>query len=120
MSGLLLRSTASKMVMQSLHTGRGTIALLVGVRPTMDKTIHSGEYQCFLRELRRARETAGLTQSEVADRLNEPQSWISRVESGETRMHVIEFRAYCLAIGLNPREFMATLESALRSLSGSS
>src|SRR5437588_278252 len=100
--------------MQLLHTSRRDIALLVGVRPTMDKTVHSPQYQCFLRELRRAREMAGLTQSEVAERLSEPQSWVSRVESGETRMHLIEFRAYCQAIGVNPVEFMETLESALQ------
>jgi len=85
----------------------------------MDKSVHSPEYQCFLRELRRAREAAGLTQAEVAQRLGEPQSWVSRVESGETRMHLIEFRAYCRAIGINPVDFIANLEGALQSLPGS-
>lgn len=82
----------------------------------MDKSVHSPEYQCFLRALRRAREAAGLTQPQVAQRLGEPQSWVSRVESGETRMHVIEFRTYCQAIGLAPADFMTELEGELRQL----
>jgi transcriptional regulator with XRE-family HTH domain len=82
----------------------------------MDKSVHSPEYQCFLRELRRAREATGLTQAEIAQRLGEPQSWVSRVESGETRMHLIEFRAYCQAIGISPVDFIANLEGALQSL----
>ena len=82
----------------------------------MDKTVHSPEYQCLLRELQRARKAAGLTQADVAERLDEPQSWISRIESGETRMHLIELRAYCRAIGVDPVEFMARLEAALQSL----
>ena len=81
----------------------------------MDKSVHSPEYACFLRQLKRAREAAGLSQTEVAARLKEPQSWVSRVETGETRMHVIELRAYCLAIGLEPSEFMTALEASLRS-----
>lgn len=85
----------------------------------MDKTVHSPEYQCLLRELRRAREAAGLTQADVAQRLDEPQSWVSRVESGETRMHLIEFRFYCQAIGRDPVEFMATLEASLQGLNRS-
>jgi len=82
----------------------------------MDKSVHSPEYKCFLQALRRSRETAGLLQSEVAERLNEPQSWVSRVESGETRMHLIELRAYCHAIGLDPLKFLAELESELQRL----
>ena len=80
----------------------------------MDKSVHSPEYQCFLRALRRAREAAGLTQFQVAERMSEPQSWVSRVESGETRMHVIEFRAYCRAIGIDPAKFVAELEGELQ------
>jgi transcriptional regulator with XRE-family HTH domain len=82
----------------------------------MDKSVHSPEYQCFLQALRRAREAAGLTQFEVAELLGEPQSWVSRVETGETRMHVIELRAYCRAIGLEPARFVAEFEIELARL----
>jgi transcriptional regulator with XRE-family HTH domain len=38
-----------------------------------------------------ARETADLTQAELASRLNRPQSYVSKFERGERRLDVIEF-----------------------------
>ena len=52
--------------------------------------IYSVRYQAFLQRLREAREQAGLTQVEVAKKLNQPQSYISRCESGERRVDVVE------------------------------
>ena len=80
----------------------------------MNKSIHSPEYQTFLRILREARLAAGLTQTQVAERLEEPQSWVSRVETGETRMTVVELYAYCRTIGITFEEFAGRLEAALR------
>ncbi|MFZ1344640.1 helix-turn-helix domain-containing protein [Thiothrix eikelboomii] len=42
-----------------------------------------------------ARETAGLTQSDVASRLARPQSFVSKYESGERRLDVLEFLQIC-------------------------
>ena len=80
------------------------------IRLPMDKSIHSPQYQDFLRRLRLAREAAGLSQTQVAERLGEPQSWVSRIETGETRMHVIELLAYFDAIGASAAEFVRELE----------
>jgi transcriptional regulator with XRE-family HTH domain len=48
------------------------------------------EYRRFLLRLRAARERAGLTQVEAARRLRVPQSYVSKCESGERRVDVIE------------------------------
>jgi len=40
--------------------------------------------------LKQARREAGLTQVEVADRLKRPQSFVSKMESGERRVDVVE------------------------------
>jgi len=51
---------------------------------------HDSRYRTFRKRLREAREQAGLTQTEVARQLRRPQSWVSKCESGERRVDVIE------------------------------
>lgn len=48
------------------------------------------EYRRFLVRLREARERSGLTQVEVAKHLSVPQSFVSKCESGERRVDVVE------------------------------
>lgn len=50
----------------------------------------SKRYRKFLRRLVAARRAAGLTQVEVAEILNQPQSYVSRCESGERRIDPVE------------------------------
>jgi transcriptional regulator with XRE-family HTH domain len=50
-----------------------------------------------------ARTAAGLSQQEVAKRLRQPQSFVSRYETGERRLDVIELIDVCEAIALDPR-----------------
>ncbi len=45
-----------------------------------------------------ARIKAGLTQLEVAGRLDRPQSFVSKYESGERRLDVVEFLEVCASI----------------------
>ncbi|MBD2530976.1 helix-turn-helix transcriptional regulator [Nostoc flagelliforme FACHB-838] len=54
----------------------------------MGGSIYSVRYKAFLTRLREARLKAGLTQIEVAQKLNQPQSYVSRCESGERRVDV--------------------------------
>lgn len=51
-------------------------------------------YDSFLRRLRQARQEAGLTQAEVARRLGKPQSYVSKCESGERRVDVVELAQF--------------------------
>ncbi|EJO68478.1 MULTISPECIES: helix-turn-helix domain-containing protein [Leptospira] len=57
----------------------------------MFKSLHSREAKIFCKNLIAARKNSNLTQLEVAKRLGEPQSYISKIESGERRLDVIEF-----------------------------
>jgi transcriptional regulator with XRE-family HTH domain len=50
-------------------------------------------YAQFLRLLKQARIEAGLTQVEVAKKLKRPQSFVSKIESGERRVDVVELSA---------------------------
>ncbi len=58
----------------------------------MSKSIHSSEYKTVIRKLREAREAAGLTQQEAAEKLSKPQSYISKIERGERRIDVVEIK----------------------------
>ena len=55
--------------------------------------LHSKEYHQFLKRLKMARLEAGLTQREVAEALRLPQSFMSKSESGERRIDIIELAA---------------------------
>jgi transcriptional regulator with XRE-family HTH domain len=52
------------------------------------------EYRRFMARLREARRRAGLTQVEVAARLRAPQSYVSKCESGERRVDVVELAEF--------------------------
>jgi transcriptional regulator with XRE-family HTH domain len=61
-------------------------------------------YRAFLGQLRQARQDAGFTQQEVASRLGKPQSFVSKCESGERRVDVIELTRFASIYG-KPLEF---------------
>jgi len=52
------------------------------------------KYQELLNRLRTARLEVGLTQEEVAKKLGKNQSFVSRSETGERRIDVIELQAF--------------------------
>ena len=74
---------------------------------------HGAERETFRALLREARREAGLRQQDVAHRLGVPQSFVSKIESGERRLDVVELRRVCAAIGLPLADFVARLEAAL-------
>lgn len=53
-------------------------------------SIYRPAYQALLARVRAARDAAGLTQQQAADALSRSQSWISRVESGQTKLDPLE------------------------------
>jgi transcriptional regulator with XRE-family HTH domain len=79
----------------------------------MDKSIFTPEYAALLGMLRAARQAANLTQVELADRLGQSQSFVSKMEIGERRLDLIQLRTICLALGTTLSEFVAKLEEQL-------
>jgi len=53
---------------------------------------HGPAYAALTTRLRQAREAAGLSQTEAARRLGKPQSFISKCESGQRRLDVLELK----------------------------
>ena len=58
------------------------------------KSVYSKDYQEIIERLKEARVGAGLAQQEVADKLDKPQSYISKIESGERRLDVAEIKKF--------------------------
>lgn len=56
--------------------------------------------------LREARFAAGLTQAEVAERLDRPQSFVAKTERYERRLDVLEIQLIAAALGKDPGELL--------------
>ena len=63
--------------------------------------------------LYRLRTNSGLTQKELSEKLNVQQSYISKIETGERRIDLIELREICNVLGSNIVEFATMLEKEL-------
>lgn len=68
----------------------------------MPRSVFTDAYAIVLQALVDAREAAGITQTELAARLEKPQPFISKVERGVRRLDVVEFYAVARAIGTDP------------------
>lgn len=79
----------------------------------MAKTIYSPEYRKLIDSLRQHRESLGVTQTQLAERLQWPQQRVSLVEAGARRVDVIEFLRWAEALNLTPRKAWAMVEKAL-------
>ncbi|MBI2818178.1 MAG: helix-turn-helix transcriptional regulator [Acidobacteria bacterium] len=73
------------------------------------------QYRVFLAELRAARERKGITQVDLAARLGETQSFVSKCERGERRLNIVEVRAFCQALEIVFPTFAKNLDRVLPS-----
>ena len=79
----------------------------------MDKSIYTREYQVLLRLLREARERAGLTQVELARKLAQTQSFVSKIELGDRRLDLVQLRTILAALGMRLGDFVDRFEQEL-------
>jgi transcriptional regulator with XRE-family HTH domain len=76
----------------------------------MDKAIHGVEQRRLTSLLRAYRESAGLRQADVAEALGMPQSFVSKYESGERRLDLIELAQICEVLDVKLAAFVAAFE----------
>ena len=57
--------------------------------------------------------SSGLRQEDLAAKLDEPQSFVSKIEGGERRIDVVELNDICEALGSNLEEFVHEFKKVL-------
>jgi transcriptional regulator with XRE-family HTH domain len=77
-------------------------------------SVHDARYLQVIARIRSARKAAGFSQADLATRLGKPQSFVSKVETCERRLDLIEAIDFCRALevnlsGLLPRELRRAL-----------
>jgi transcriptional regulator with XRE-family HTH domain len=65
--------------------------------------------------LRELRVKAGLTQVEVANYLSRPQSFVSKYETGERRLDLVELGEVCDALGVDLAATVSSYQKRLTS-----
>ena len=79
----------------------------------MPKNPYSPQQVKLQELLRQLRLDSGLRQEDLAKRLGRPQSFVSKYESGERRVDVLELREICAVLGASLTEFVRRLEGDL-------
>ncbi len=81
----------------------------------MEKLYSPADRDKLLALLRQVRVEAGIGQQQLADRLGRPQSFVSKYETGERRLDILELREVCRALDVPLVDFLFRLEQQLAS-----
>ncbi len=79
----------------------------------MSRSVFSEPYEAMLRVLVDARRSAGLRQTDLADRLGKPQSFVSKIERGERRIDLVEFLIVARALGADGVDLVRSFADSL-------
>ena len=60
----------------------------------MNNSIYTKEYKCFTEKLKEARKEMGIDQKKTAKLLGKTQSYVSKVESGQIRVDIIQLKKF--------------------------
>ena len=73
--------------------------------------LYKARYIALRQELVRARLQAGITQQQLAQSIHKLQSFVSKVETGERYLDVIDFVSWCDALDASATEMIAKIQS---------
>jgi len=60
----------------------------------MNKVIYSKEHKHIVEQLKKARQATNLSQEEIAKILHKTQSYVSKIESGQRKVNVIQLKEF--------------------------
>lgn len=81
----------------------------------MTTSAFTQKYRVFTKLLVETRKSNKTTQKSLAEKLGKPQSFISKYESGERRLDLIEFLDIARALSIDPYAFINQLEKKMDS-----
>ena len=74
---------------------------------------HDKRYIVLIRLLKQIRKEANLYQNDIAEKLNKPQSFVSKYENGERRIDPIELYMICDVLGISFINFARRFDKQL-------
>ena len=77
----------------------------------MTKNTYTAQQQCLQALLRQVRQEAGMRQVDLATRLGQHQSYVSKYESGERRLDILELRQVCQVLGISLTDLILKFEA---------
>ena len=80
----------------------------------MTKSIFTSAYRSFLELLIQIRKEKNITQVQLAQKLKKPQSYISKYESAERRLDIIETLEILKKLNVSSVDFWKRLERILK------
>lgn len=83
-------------------------------RKRKSSSLFEPTYDRLVKALVDLRDHAGLTQQELADRIDRHRSFVWKTESGQRRLDLIEFVKWCQACGADPETVFRPLAVAVR------
>lgn len=78
----------------------------------MSISLHHKRYAKLRSVLKEVRQSAGLTQVQLAERLSMEQSNLSKIERGERYLDTLLFIDFCKACGAVPAEVIAMMDDS--------
>ncbi len=78
------------------------------------KTIYKKRYRQIILSLVAKRKQSALTQQQLADKLEKPQSYIAKIEKYERKLDVMEFIEFCEALNVDTADMVDILRCGIK------
>lgn len=73
----------------------------------------SPHYRAAIDAIKATRNELGISQRELARRLNKPPSFVNKIEQLERRLDIVEFLAISEAMGISPAKLLEAVRKAM-------